>query len=232
MFKNTQTSNHADFNIKCLYNNNNNKPMQTGDNSSQDTKNPVATVPVDVDTPMVPDVIVAEDLQQPQAVEIITERIKIPRLSSRDLARPKRQHSPCKESPVQFGFLFNGHGIKNDPTKIISSSTTKIRLLELDECVKRAKKYALEQSVRYVLVKQQQQQQKQQLELIKKQQALLLMCRYVWDSSGRDMSLIEIVRNLTIFLKHAEESTLEVFSTKSKKTPCAWHSPRSGPYVR
>jgi hypothetical protein len=113
---------------------------------------------------------------EPAAVEIVTEQIQIPRISSRDLSRPKRAHSPCQEYE-QFGFLFNGHGVKRDPNKIVSSSSNKVRLLELEENVKRAKKYALEQSVRFVLVKQQQQQQKQQLELIKKQQALLLMCR-------------------------------------------------------
>jgi hypothetical protein len=35
----------------------------------------------------------------------------------------------------------------------------------------------MEQSVKYVLVKQQQHQQRAQLDIIKKQQALLLMCR-------------------------------------------------------
>lgn len=46
-----------------------------------------------------------------------------------------------------------------------------------EECLKRAKRYAMEQSVKFVLQRQQQQQQKQQLDYVKKQQALMLMCR-------------------------------------------------------
>ncbi|CAF3422450.1 unnamed protein product [Rotaria sp. Silwood1] len=70
----------------------------------------------------------------------------------------------------QRGPLFKGPGAKRDTGRY------KVRLSD-DESVKRAKKYALEQSVKYVLVKQQQQQQRVQLDNIKKQQALLLMCR-------------------------------------------------------
>ncbi|CAF1108474.1 unnamed protein product [Rotaria sordida] len=70
----------------------------------------------------------------------------------------------------QRGPLFKGPGAKRDTGRY------KIRLAD-DENVKRAKKYALEQSVKYVLMKQQQQQQRVQLDSIKKQQALLLMCR-------------------------------------------------------
>jgi len=101
-----------------------------------------------------------------------TIKVEIPKISTRDL-QPQRPQSPFEEQSEQYGFLFNGLGAKRDPTKISS----KYRTPELEECLKKAKKFALEQSVRYVLVKQQQQQQKQQLELIKKQQALLLMCR-------------------------------------------------------
>ncbi|CAF2415162.1 unnamed protein product [Rotaria sp. Silwood2] len=70
----------------------------------------------------------------------------------------------------QRGPLFKGPGAKHDTGRY------KIRLSD-DENIKRAKKYALEQSVKYVLVRQQQQQQRVQLDNIKKQQALLLMCR-------------------------------------------------------
>ncbi len=101
-----------------------------------------------------------------------TIKVDIPRISTRGL-EPQRPHSPCNEHLEQFGYLFNGHGHKREPNKI----TIKHKNLELDEGVKKAKKFALEQSVRFVLIKQQQQQQKQQLDLIKKQQALLLMCR-------------------------------------------------------
>jgi poly(U)-binding-splicing factor PUF60 len=66
--------------------------------------------------------------------------------------------------------LFQGSGAKND------TGSYKVRSSN-DENLKRAKKYAMEQSVKYVLVKQQQHQQRQQLDIIKKQQALLLMCR-------------------------------------------------------
>ncbi|CAF5074101.1 unnamed protein product, partial [Rotaria socialis] len=63
-----------------------------------------------------------------------------------------------------------GPGAKRDTGRY------KIRSVD-EENIKRAKKYGLEQSVKYVLVKQQQQQQRVQLDNIKKQQALLLMCR-------------------------------------------------------
>lgn len=99
-------------------------------------------------------------------------KIEIPRISSSREIRPQRAHSPCQELE-QRSFLFNGPGSKRDLNKLI----TKMKTVELEEAVKKAKKYAMEQSVRYALVKQQQQQQKQQLDLIKKQQALLLMCR-------------------------------------------------------
>ena len=98
-------------------------------------------------------------------------KVEIPRISSKDL-RPQRQHSPVAELE-QRSLLFNGPGAKRD----LNKSILKIRTTELEEAVKKAKKYAMEQSVRFALVKQQQQQQKQQLDLIKKQQALLLMCR-------------------------------------------------------
>jgi hypothetical protein len=70
----------------------------------------------------------------------------------------------------QRGPLFQGPGAKRDTGRY------KVRSSD-DDNVKRAKKFAMEQSVKYVLVRQQQQQQRQQLDIIKKQQALLLMCR-------------------------------------------------------
>ena len=97
-------------------------------------------------------------------------KVEIPRISSRDL-RSQRQHSPVKELE-QKSRLFCDHGAKREANKL----SIKLKP-ELDEGIKKSKKYAMEQSVRFALVKQQQQQQKQQLELIKKQQALLLMCR-------------------------------------------------------
>lgn len=69
--------------------------------------------------------------------------------------------------------MLNGPGCDRD----LNKSLMKIRSIELEEGLKKARKYAMEQSVRYALIKQQQQQQKQQLDLIKKQQAILLMCR-------------------------------------------------------
>lgn len=97
-------------------------------------------------------------------------KVEIPRISSRDL-RSTRQSSPAKESE-QKSRLFCDHGAKREANKLNLKLKT-----ELEEGIKRSKKFAMEQSVRFALVKQQQQQQKQQLELIKKQQALLLMCR-------------------------------------------------------
>ena len=70
----------------------------------------------------------------------------------------------------QRGPLFKGPGMKRDTGRY------KVRSAD-DDSVKKAKKFAMEQSVKYVLVKQQQHQQRFQLDIIKKQQALLLMCR-------------------------------------------------------
>ena len=98
-------------------------------------------------------------------------KVTIPRISSREL-HPQRPHSAVTELE-QREYLLNGPGSKRDSNKL----TVKVKNPEIEEAIKRAKKYAMEQSVRFVLVKQQQQQQKQQLDLIKKQQALLLMCR-------------------------------------------------------
>ncbi len=108
-------------------------------------------------------------------VKIKPLKISIPRISSRDLVRAHRPHSPAsvKELEQMAELMLSGPGARRE----VNKQTVKLKNPELEECVKRAKKYAMEQSVRFVLVKQQQQQQKQQLDLIKKQQALLLMCR-------------------------------------------------------
>jgi hypothetical protein len=101
-------------------------------------------------------------------------KINIPRISSREL-HAQRPHSPPPNELEQREFVLIGPGSKREVNKL----TVKPKNPELEECIKRAKKYAMEQSVRFVLIKQQQLQQKQQLDLIKKQQALLLMCRLV-----------------------------------------------------
>ena len=115
--------------------------------------------------------------QQPTVsyIKIKPLKISVPRISSRDLVRAHRSHSPLstKELDQMSELMLSGPGARREVNKQI----VKLKNPELEECVKRAKKYAMEQSVRFVLVKQQQQQQKQQLDLIKKQQALLLMCR-------------------------------------------------------
>lgn len=100
-------------------------------------------------------------------------KVEIPRISSSREIRPQRAHSPTYEEFEQSSYLFNASGSKRD----LNKSITRIKSIELEEAVKKARKYAMEQSVRFALVKQQQQQQKQQLDFIKKQQALLLMCR-------------------------------------------------------
>lgn len=123
-----------------------------------------AQQPKKVDSPKKP-----ESPKKPKPSDF---KIQIPRISSREL-HSQRAHSPVNELE-QRDYLFAGPGAKREPNKL----TVKLKSIELEECIKRAKKYAMEQSVRFVLVKQQQQQQKQQLDLIKKQQALLLMCRY------------------------------------------------------
>lgn len=112
-----------------------------------------------------------EENKKPKAVPF---KVEIPRISSSRDLRPQRPHSPTRtELLEQVGFLLNGSGADRDLNKTL----TKIRSVDLEEALKKARKYAMEQSVRYALVKQQQQQQKQQLDLIKKQQAILLMCR-------------------------------------------------------
>lgn len=98
--------------------------------------------------------------------------VEIPRINTKGL-QLQRPQSPTKEF-YQFGYLFNGSASKRETNK----NLPKIKNPELEEGVKKAKKFALEQSARYVLVKHQQQQQKNQLDLIRKQQALVLMCRY------------------------------------------------------
>ena len=95
--------------------------------------------------------------------------------SSKDIPRLPRELTPFAPFQAiaeldQRGPLFKGPGAKRDTGRY------KVRSSD-DENVKRAKKYAMEQSVKYVLMKQQQQQQRVQLDMIKKQQALLLMCR-------------------------------------------------------
>lgn len=101
-------------------------------------------------------------------------KVDIPKISSSRELRPQRPISPPRNGYLdQIGLLFNGPGSERD----LNKSLLRIRSVELEEGVKKARKYAMEQSVRYALVKQQQQQQKQQLDLIKKQQAILLMCR-------------------------------------------------------
>ncbi|CAF0761903.1 unnamed protein product, partial [Didymodactylos carnosus] len=107
--------------------------------------------------------------QQPEATSIVKKYSihDVPRLPHE--LTPFRPHSPAYELE-QRGPLYSGPGHKRDTGKY------KIRSVD-GENIKGAKKFAMEQSVKYVLMKQQQQQQRQQLDLIKKQQALLLMCR-------------------------------------------------------
>ncbi|CAF0863667.1 unnamed protein product [Didymodactylos carnosus] len=112
-------------------------------------------------------------VHHPETTAVVKEERK--KYSIHDVPRLPRELTPfCPHSPVyeleQRGPLYLGPGHKRDTGKY------KIRSAD-DENVKRAKKLAMEQSVKYVLMKQQQQQQRQQLDLIKKQQALLLMCR-------------------------------------------------------
>ena len=70
----------------------------------------------------------------------------------------------------QRGPLFQGPGAKRNTGRYRSRPVD-------EENVKRAKKAALEQSAKHVLVRQQQQQQRVLLDLDKKKQAFSLMCR-------------------------------------------------------
>ncbi len=112
-----------------------------------------------------------ENINQSQT----TNGIENKKYSLQDIPRLPRELTPFASFSNlpqldQRGPLFKGPGAKRDTGRY------KVRSSD-DENMKRAKKYAMEQSVKYVLVKQQQQQQRQQLDIIKKQQALLLMCR-------------------------------------------------------
>ncbi|CAF1556481.1 unnamed protein product [Adineta ricciae] len=95
--------------------------------------------------------------------------------SKEDVPRLPRELTPFAQFALaleldQRGPLFKGPGSKRDTGRY------KVRTTD-DDNVKRAKKFAMEQSVKYVLMKQQQHQQRTQLDILKKQQALLLMCR-------------------------------------------------------
>ena len=95
--------------------------------------------------------------------------------SVQDIPRLPREVTPFAtfyqfQELDQRGPFFKGPGAK------YNSGRYRIRSSD-EENVKRAKKFAMEQSVKHVLVKQQQQQQRQQMDVLKKQQALLLMCR-------------------------------------------------------
>ena len=97
------------------------------------------------------------------------------KITAQDVPRLPREVTPFAPfmqvaEMDQRGPLFQGPGAKRDTGRY------KIRSSD-DDTVKKAKKFAMEQSVKYVMFRQQQQQQRSQLELIKKQQALLLMCR-------------------------------------------------------
>jgi poly(U)-binding-splicing factor PUF60 len=104
-----------------------------------------------------------------------TNGIEKKKYSIQDVPRLPRELTPFASftTSIEFdqrGPLFKGPGAKRDTGRY------KVRSSD-DENMKRAKKFAMEQSVKYVLVKQQQHQQRAQLDIIKKQQALLLMCR-------------------------------------------------------
>jgi poly(U)-binding-splicing factor PUF60 len=92
----------------------------------------------------------------------------------------------------QRGPLFQGPGAKRDTGRY------KVRSSD-DDNVKRAKKFAMEQSVKYVLVRQQQQQQRQQLDIIKKQQALLLMCRTYIGSINFELNEAALKQHFQVF---------------------------------
>jgi len=97
------------------------------------------------------------------------------KFTKQDVPRLPREVTPLAAFvPVrevdQRGSLFQGPGAKRETGKY------KIRPVD-DQNIKLAKKFAMEQSVKFVMLKQQQQQQRTQIEILKKQQALLLMCR-------------------------------------------------------
>ncbi|KAI0984718.1 hypothetical protein GJ496_002629 [Pomphorhynchus laevis] len=96
--------------------------------------------------------------------------VKMPNIPDDFCPTQVRVH--CGRELPQKGQLYNGKGANKECGRYGRA----LRPSE-EECLKRAKRYAMEQSVKFVLQRQQQQQQKQQLDYVKKQQALMLMCR-------------------------------------------------------
>ncbi|CAF0838301.1 unnamed protein product [Adineta ricciae] len=113
---------------------------------------------------------------------MITDNVNEPNSTS-TTNKPTRQNIPQLPNEVapfaafvnvvelqQRGPLFQGPGAKRNTGRYRSRPVD-------EENVKRAKKAALEQSAKHVLVRQQQQQQRVLLDLDKKKQAFSLMCR-------------------------------------------------------
>ena len=100
------------------------------------------------------------------------------------LKRQKIEEMPPEEFlkiPIsdlnQSGPLVAGPGAKRDvAASILGVALPKLERRDQDD-VARAKKYAMEQSIKYVLMKQTLAHQQQQAKSLQRHQALVLMCR-------------------------------------------------------
>ncbi|XP_045107343.1 poly(U)-binding-splicing factor PUF60-like isoform X2 [Portunus trituberculatus] len=97
------------------------------------------------------------------------------RLNDEGEARPTRTRSPTREVD-QSGSLILAGAKKDDIVHLLGQSLPRLSS-EQKDMVARAKKYAMEQSIRLVLMKQTLAHQQQQAKSLQRHQALVLMCR-------------------------------------------------------
>ncbi|XP_050720151.1 poly(U)-binding-splicing factor half pint-like isoform X2 [Eriocheir sinensis] len=98
------------------------------------------------------------------------------RLNDEGEARPIRARTPTREVD-QSGTLVLGTGAKKDDIVHLLGQSLPRLSSEQKDIVARAKKYAMEQSIRLVLMKQTLAHQQQQAKSLQRHQALVLMCR-------------------------------------------------------
>ena len=94
-----------------------------------------------------------------------------PEIPQGDGSRP-----PPPENLDQTGHLVLGPGARRDQHGVLGQPMTKLSSEEYT-AVQRAKKYAMEQSIKMVLMKQTLAHQQQQAKSLQRHQAVVLMCR-------------------------------------------------------
>ncbi|CAL1271655.1 unnamed protein product [Larinioides sclopetarius] len=109
-----------------------------------------------------------------------SEEPAIKKLKSEDgspvVSVPGLDSSHTDGQPEQTGPVLAGPGALRTPTGILGLGLTKLTA-EQQEMVTKAKKYAMEQSIKNVLMKQTIAHQQQQQKTLQRHQALVLMCR-------------------------------------------------------